>query len=92
MKPRTHKRLLKAWPALCGLATFGIFAAVSFAMPSGSLVMPAFAGGLAWVASYAMLHAESGDVAVGTVNEDPFDDLYYPTTDWLNGVSRNSDD
>lgn len=51
MKPRTHKRLLKAWPLCCGLVIFGVFAV---AMGSETLVVPALFGGIGWGVFHAL--------------------------------------
>lgn len=53
MKPRTHKRLLKAWPLCCGLL-FGVF----FAVASGSLAVAALFGGLAWAVFHVLTTSE----------------------------------
>lgn len=53
MKPRTHKRLLKAWPALCGLVIGGLLGGLT-----GSLAFFALFGGIAWGVFHVLAASE----------------------------------
>nr|MBL8456294.1 hypothetical protein [Zoogloeaceae bacterium] len=53
MKPRTHKRLLKAWPLCCGLVIGGLFGGLT-----GSLAFFALFGGIAWGVFHVLAASE----------------------------------